>query len=97
VEAHASVRARNRAHQTPLHLAAQRGHAEVVFLLARAAGVDAATALRPLYGDWGGGEDADAVVAEGRSAADLTKEVEAWIEARCAELPRQAGGHAAQG
>ena len=36
------------------------------------------------------------LATEGRSAADLTKEVEAWIEARCAELPMKAGGHAAR-
>jgi 1-acyl-sn-glycerol-3-phosphate acyltransferase len=36
------------------------------------------------------------LATEGRSAAELTKEVEAWIEARCAELPMKAGGHAAR-
>jgi 1-acyl-sn-glycerol-3-phosphate acyltransferase len=33
-----------------------------------------------------------ALATEGRSAAELTKEVEAWIEARCAELPLAPGG-----
>jgi len=36
------------------------------------------------------------LATEGRSAAELTNAVEAWIEARCAELPLSAGRDASR-